>query len=431
MSITLLNTQTIEKDARVRMHFEVTGPHKVALANEAMQGLAAETEISAGANTLYEGLVEKLGKQVVDNRIASYIALRAALPEVKKQNLPILFNPEPVQASMPSALEQTPATFDVDVFVRPQFELSSYEPVYINEPPAQVTEEAINAQLMREMNRFATYEETEGPVCEGDCVQVNMSTLANGVPEVSLSGDGMAIVLSRDLMPEGFVSAVVGMNVGEHKEFEFANIERDATPVYYKVALDVVDKRRRTVPELTDEFVQARLSRTDKTVAQFKERVRKFLQEQQKGADTSRREELADAELGKRLRGAIPDALIERTSKDMMESIRSNAAAQGLTLEQFIQMQGMDEKQFQMTLMMQARESLRQGLALDALFDHLGMTLEDADYSQALHELAPGNEEAARKNFQDNDAWYIVRNMAMRLKAHNWLMKTAVFALQP
>lgn len=428
MSITLINISELQDAAKVRMRFSITGAHKKSLATEALHGLAQERGLRIGDEKLYDELVKQLGTSVVEGRMASYIALRAGLPEAQRQDLSILFNPEPAQPTMPGALNDTDSEFEVDVFVHPHFELSSYEPVYLHEPPAQVTEEAVNAQIMREMNRFATYEKTTGPVVEGDCVQVNMSTLANGVPEMSLSGDALAIVLSRDLMPEGFVSAVEGMNVGDHKEFQFTNRESNQDLVHYSVAIDILDKRRRVVPELTDEFVSSRLSQTDKTVAEFRQRVRKYLQGQATEGDAARREELADAELGRRLRGAIPDALIERTAADMLDAIRANSAAQGLTLSQFAEMQGMDEKQFQMTVMMQARESLRQGLALDALFEHLGMELADEDYDRALSELAPGAEDDARKNFQDNNAWYIVRNMAARLKAHDWLMRTAVFA---
>lgn len=428
MAITLLSTREIPESAKLRMRFSISGSHKRGLATEALQGMAKENDIKVGADKAYDELVKRFGREAVEQRMATYIVLRASLPEIRKQDIRILFNPEPVNATMPGVLDATDAEFDVDVFVHPHFELSSYEPVYLHEPPAQVTKEMINAQLMREMNRFATYEETDGPVAEGDVVQVNMSTLANGVPEVSLSGDELAIVLSSDLMPKGFVDNVVGMNKGQHKEFQFTNMEGNQNLVHYSVAIDVLDKRRRIVPELTDEFVASRLSETDKTVAEFRERVRHHLEGQVGEGDFTRREELADTELGRRLRGTIPDALIERTAADMMESIKANSAAQGLTLSQFMQLQGMDEKQFQMTVMMQARESLRQGLALDALFDHLGLTLEDGDLDRALTELAPGQEDEARRNFQVNDAWFIVRNMAVRLKAHDWLMKTAVFA---
>ena len=427
MAITLLDTKTIQDGAKVRMRFSITGAHAQSLAAEALRGLAQERGLHVSDEKLHDELVRQIGVGDVDARIAGYIALRAGLPEARRQNLPILFNPEPVKPALPEALAGQDAEFDVDVFVHPRFELSSYEPVYLHEPPAQVTEEMVSAQIMREMNRFATYEQVEGPVEEGDCVQVSMSTLANGVPEMSLSGDELAIVVSRDLMPEGFVAGVEGMGKGEHKEFQFTNKESGGEVVHYSVAIDVLDKRRRIVPELTDEFVATRLSQEDKTVDQFRARVRRYLEKQAMQGDGSRREELADAELGRRLRGAIPDALIERTAENMLDSIRANAAAQGLTLSQFMQLQGMDERQFQMTVMMQARESLRQGFALDALFDHLGLELDDADIDRALAELAPGAEDQARKNFQANDAWYIVRNMAVRLKAHERVMQTAVF----
>lgn len=430
MSIELVNSKTLIDGAKVRMTFSITGAHKVALATEALTGLAHELEqpVQPDLQAFYDSLAAKVGRQTVDARIASLAAMRAGLAEIRRQNLRVLFNPEPVKPVLADALSKTDASFEVDVFTHPGFELSSYEPVYVREQAAKVTEEMVNAQLMREMNRFATFEGTSGPVEAGDVVQVNMSTLANGVPEPQLSGDELAIVVSDELMPKGFVDAVCGMNVGEHKEFQFTNEEGDQGLVHYSVALDVLDKRRRIVPELTDEFVATHLSEQDKTVEEFRQRVRRHLEQHSEGADQSRREELADAELGRRLRGTVPDELIERTAAEMMGSIRSNAAAQGLSLTQFARLQGMDDQRFQMSIMMQARESLRQGLALDALFDHLGMELEEADYDRALAELAPGGETEARRNLQDNDAWYLVRNMAARLKAHDWLMKTAVFA---
>ena len=427
MSIKLISTDAMEKDSKVRLRFSITGAHKSALARESLQIMARGTNTEAGEADLYEALCGQFGTDTVEACMASYVCLRLALPAVREQALDIMYNPEPAGKTIPGLLDKRDAVIDAEVFVRPEAKLSSYEPVYLHVPAAEVTEEQINAQVAKEMNRFATYEEADEPAREGDCLQVNLSTIANGAPEMGLSGDGLAIVLSGDLMPAGFVNGVVGMNVGEHREFSFDNLESTGELVHYQVAVDLVDKRRRIVPELTDEFVRTRLSEDDKTVEEFRARVAAYLKSKDGEEAVRQREELADEELGSRLLAAIPDALVERAAADMTEAMRQNAAAQDMTLDQFAAANGMDTQQLGMQVMMQARESLRQGLALDALFEHLGMELDDEDIARALEELAPGHAQEAKADFQANDAWFIVQTMARRQCAHAWLMETAVF----
>ncbi len=427
MSIQLISTEVIERDSKVRLRFSITGAHKSALARESLQIMAREAGINAAEGDVHEALCERFGAETVDARMASYVCLRLALPIVREQALDIMYNPEPAGKTIPGLLDKQDATIDAEVFVRPKAELSSYEPVYLHAPAPEVTKEAIDAQIAKEMNRFATYEEAQGPACEGECLQVNLSTMANGAPAMELSGDGVAIVVDRSLVPAGFVDGVIGMNVGEHREFSFDNLESTGEVVHYQVAVDLVDKRRRNVPELTDEFVRTRLSQDDKTVEEFRARVAAWLGSKGSEAATARREEMVDEEVGSRLLAAIPDALVERAAADMTQAMRQNAEAQNMTLEQFAQANGMDSQQLGMQVMMQARESLRQGLALDALFDHLGMELDDADIARALEELAPGHAEEAKAAFQANDAWFIVQTMARRQCAHAWLVETAVF----
>ena len=313
----------------------------------------------------------------------------------------------------------------------PAFELSSYDPVRIHVPPASVTEQMIDAQLAREMERFAVVGPVEGPVAEGDNIFVDMQVTVNGKPAPELSGEKMSVMLLHGLMPGEYVENVVGMTKGESKSFDFAAVDRRDTssvPDEFHVELTLLDAQRRTVPQLTDGFVATRLSATDKTVAEFREHVRAHLESTLQAEDARRREEAADAELASRLVGSVPDELIEKTTRNIVDQLRANLAARGMSLEQYFAQQGMNERQFQMSAMMQARESLRQGLALDALFRHMGYSLTEADVDRALAEVAPGNEERAKAGLEEDDETreYVLQ-MAARLKAHDWLVKTAVF----
>ena len=59
-----------------------------------------------------------------------------------------------------------------------------------------------------------------------------------------------------------------------------------------------------------------------------------------------------------------------------------------MTYEQFIEQQG-GEQQFNMMMMMQTREMLVQGYALDALFRHEKLVLTDEDIEAACRSMSP------------------------------------------
>lgn len=308
--------------------------------------------------------------------------------------------------------------------------LSSYDPVRVRETPPQVTEEMVDAQLAREMDRFAAYEDAPDGALEGEIMRVDMETLVNGHPEPGLTGNGLTVVLDRGMLPSGFVDGMLGIRPGEERTFDFAahdSSNPSGAPDEFHIHVHLHEKRRRTVPRLTDEFVRSRLSERDKTVAQFRARVRAYLEGRQREESLQRREQLAVSELSRRLAQPLPDAMIESTRDDILESLSVEVASRGMTLAQFMQQQGMNERQFQMSIMIQARESLRQGFALDALARHLGVTVDDALRKRALEELAQDNAESARRACEEHGDWNAVDVMARRLAAVDWLMETATF----
>lgn len=308
-------------------------------------------------------------------------------------------------------------------------ELSSYAPVRIAEHPAHVTDEMIDAQINRELERFARYVDAPDAAAEGDFLYVDMTTTVNGKAEASLSGNGLTIALGKGMEPEGFVENVTGMNVGESRSFDFVAYDRTGYangPDMFHVDIRLIAKHRRTVPKLTDEFVASRLSQHDSTVEQFRNRVRAFLLDKQKSHNEMRLEQDAVSELSTRLITPIDDSSIEEMRDALLDTLTREIAMQGSTLSRFMEQQGLSERQFQMTLLVQARESIRQGFALDALARHLGVTVDEGARRQAVGELAQENADEMWRRCEAENAWEAVDTMARRNAAVAWLMKTAI-----
>ena len=352
--------------------------------------------------------------------------------------------------------------------------LSSYDPVVVRIERRQATDADVDEYINELLDRHGHWEHIQRPVQLNDYILVDMQTKINGTKDEELSGEHMSIDLSPDKMPAGFIEGVQGMLPGETKSFTFnalrANGAQNNTttpsPTYdtFDITLTLRDICIRVTPELNDRFVCEALTDSGTTVAELRENTRKIVQEHIDVENSRKQEAAADAELSRRLTTPIPDEYIKSTAGELYQTLVQSLEAQNATLEQYKESQGLSERQFQMQLLSQARDSLRQGLALDALFTHLKKTgefddannnqnaptatdgnsasansdkntpstttdpaLTDEDINRALSEMAPGREEEARKYLKENNSWDSVIQMAQRLKAHDWLVKTATF----
>ena len=78
-------------------------------------------------------------------------------------------------------------------------------------------------------------------------------------------------------------------------------------------------------------------------------------------------------------------------------------------------------------MMMQAREMLVQGFALDAVFQHEGLSLTEEDLEAACAAINPSmNPKQVRKQFEQTGRGFALRESAERLKANKWALDRAI-----
>ena len=78
-----------------------------------------------------------------------------------------------------------------------------------------------------------------------------------------------------------------------------------------------------------------------------------------------------------------------------------------------------------MSLMVQTRQTLIQGFALDALFRKKKLVVSDADIDDVCSLMNPQNPQAVRRELQDNGRNFVLREMVERYCANKWLVEHA------
>ncbi len=367
---------------------------------------------------------ERLGVKDLDSLVQQQ-AVEYLVPfAVDKRNIVPAYPPQP-QAAAPLKRGQT-FSFELRVAMKPDYELTGYEPVTITVPPFALDDAEVDAQIAQLADNYATFEADEPrPVQAGDSFLLALEASQNGEKIENLSTEGRTYVTNMNLMPPSFEAQLIGMSVGEPKTFSFEmpsggpGAEADVIDC----TATVKEMQKKVVPAIDDAWIAENMPMY-RDAAALRSSIADRMAEDRRAQYESLKLQTAAAELAKRFKGRIEDPVYEATQRNLVGSIRARLAQQGVPFEQFVQSQG-GEQQFGMIMMLQTRATLTQGYALDALFRHEKMTLDEADLDEAAKAMNPQNPAAARREMEENGRGFALRELAQRIKANRWLLDHA------
>lgn len=393
------------------------------LAFAQQMGLAPER-----GKTVAQVAEERMGVRDLDSMVASQAAETLMPFAVDKTGIVPAYPPtvEPKSSLKRGKTFQ----FEVTITPKPDYELTSYDPVTIPAMAAETSEAEIDEQIEGMANSYAQYlADDPHPVRKGDIVKIAMEAQrADGGKIDALSTTGRTYVTDEGYMPDGFDQNIVGMDVGETKTFSFEapDIDEQGNQITATLTatVTIVEIQKRVLPTIDDEWVK-------KFMPFYKdlESLRASIRENLDGAHVRERQnamrQAAAAEAASRFQGSIADEVYEATSRAMLANLRNSLAQQGTNFKEFVEQQG-GEQQFNMMMLLQTREMLVQGYALDAVFRHEGLAITDEDLDEACTEMGGGDPKTMRRQLEESGRGFALREAAERLRANKWLVEHAI-----
>ena len=153
--------------------------------------------------------------------------------------------------------------------------------------------------------------------------------------------------------------------------------------------------------------------------------VRKNLEEVHEASLPNRMRQATAKELAKHLQGSIENDAYTQMAENLRQGFMQQLKAQGLDYASVIEEEG-GEENLRMAFLMQARDILTQGYALDALFARERLTLTQADIDAACLNMNPG--QPAQETYAQAKAMgrmHVLMETAERLRANDWLVEHA------
>lgn len=269
--------------------------------------------------------------------------------------------------------------------------LPDYKKLGVKRPKVAVDKKQIDEVLENLQIRSAEKKEVDREAKETDEAWIDFEGVdKEGKAIEGASGKEYPLVLGSKTFIPGFEEEVVGMKIGDEKSFpitfpkDYGAKELQNKKVTFTVKLQKLHEVIK--PKLDDEF--AGKIGPFKTITELKENIEKQLQ-----ADSAQKAErdyeaaIIDAIVDK-TKVAIPDVLIEEQKEMVLQDVRQNAAARGMTFEDFLKQSGITEEEFiEKEVKPESIKRVKAGLALSEIADLEGIDVSDEELDQRLNQL--------------------------------------------
>lgn len=377
--------------------------------------------------TVTQVVEERLGIKDLDSIVGPNVLEYLGPFAIEKRGIIPAYPVDPVPTSPLARGKEF--SFKMVVMPKPEYELTSYEPVSFTADALTHDDSKVKAMLEEIATTYTEYlpSDEQRAVRKGDHMAIKMEAKRNGQPFPGLTFERRQYMLGEGYMPEGFELNVEGMQVGQTKSFSYTSpgIADDGqhTREIIECTVTVLELMAPHVPEITDEWVKSHLPMYGGL-----DNLIDAANKQQAEADDinyqAYLQELATAEIAKRFEGKIGDDVYEAMLQSMTNQLTAALAQQGSSLDEYKKEMGGDQA-YTMSMLMQVRTTLTQGYALDAVFRHFKLKLDEKDFDDVAMVMNPMDPQAARKEMESCGRGYILRESAQRMKAAKYLVEHA------
>ncbi|PCI46833.1 MAG: trigger factor, partial [Moraxellaceae bacterium] len=179
----------------------------------------------------------------------------------------------------------------------------------------------------------ATWSEVERAAADSDQLKIDFDGLLDGDAFEGGSGVDVELELGSGTMIEGFESGLVGAKAGDEKTLEltfpedYKADELAGKAVVFTVKVNQVNES--ALPELDEEFIKE-FGFEDKTIEEFKEKLKSNMERELENAAISQKKKSAFDQLIEKNEVEVPKALVEREVSQYGQQFSSQMGTEGM-----------------------------------------------------------------------------------------------------
>lgn len=374
-------------------------------------------------------MIEKMyGSGIFYEDAANMIIPDAYESAAKESGLVIVAQPE---ISVEQVEKGKPFIFTAVVAVKPEVTLGEYKGIEVEKQSVEVTQEDIDEAIdrVRESNsRMITVDDRETQ--DGDTVIIDFDGYCDGEPFEGGKAEDYTLVLGSHSFIDTFEEQLIGKKIGDEVEVnvtfpdQYQAEELQGKPAMFKVKIHEIKVKE--LPELDDDFAQD-VSDCD-TLEEYKEDMKKKLQESKEQAAKRAIEEDVVNKIIENAQMEIPDPMVDAQTRQMIQEFAQNLQAQGLSVEQYMQFTGMTQQAMLDEIQPQALKRIQSRVVLEAVVEAEGIETSEEDVDKEIETMAGMYQmepDKLREMMGENEMKQVRMDIAVQ-KAVNFVVEAAV-----
>lgn len=336
-----------------------------------------------------QGMVEKVyGEGAFYEEALDIVFPEAVNAAIEEAGLKVVDQPQDVDFPVLSKAEGVEMTMKVTTY--PEVKLGEYKGLKGTMVDTTVTDEELDAELVRMQDSHSRLVEVEGRKSQmGDTCNIDFEGFCDGVAFEGGKGEGYPLELGSNSFIPGFEEQVADREIGEEfdvnvtfpEEYEPSLAGKDAV---FKCKLNEI--KAKELPELDDEFAKD-VSEFD-TLDELKADTKKQMEERK--ADNAKQdfenqilEQLVDV-----MDAEIPECMYNSQADEMIQDYAYRLQMQGLSLEMYLEYLGQTPEQFREQFLEGATQRVKTRLALEAVIKAEDISATEDEIAAEVTKLA-------------------------------------------
>lgn len=372
--------------------------------------------------------VELAEKQLNPNDIAQTaldIAVRIAVPQAfmdSKQN-PLVIPEVNVTKFVPDESAEFTATADI----LPDVKIGDFKNLGVKKAELKISEKDIKDILENIAKSYAEKKTVKRAAKMGDDVIIDFTGKKDGKAFEGGSAHDFTLGLGSHQFIPGFEEGIVGHESGDKFEIpltfpkDYHAKEMAGQKVVFEVLLKQVNEV--TTPKIDDDL--AKKCGPFKKLDELKADIKKNLTAQNEHKVEDKYKDDLVAALVAKSKVSAPEILIKDQLSYIKDDISRNAAAQGLTFEDYLKQVGQTEEDWEKEARKIAEARVKSSLVLQILARDQKITVKDEDVSAKVAELRDVYKKSpeALKNLKDPRVRQDIKNRMTIEKTLEFLVK--------
>lgn len=308
--------------------------------------------------------------------------------------------------------------YTATVAVKPEVTLGKYMGVTVTKIDTSVSDEEVDEAIERERQASGRMVTVDRAIENGDTANINFEGFQDGVAFEGGKGENYNLEIGSHSFIDTFEDQLVGKKAGDEVEVnvtfpeEYQAKELAGKPAMFKVTVNSVTAKE--LPELDNEFAE---DKGFDTVEEYKESVRKNLEETKEKDAKRTKEDEAIAKIVDKSKMDIPEAMIDMQVNSMINDMANSMMQQGLSMDQYMQFTGQTMDQFKEQVRPDAVERIKSSLVLEAIAKEENIEVTDADVDAEIEKMAQMYNmkvEDIKKYMQDSEAETMKKDIAIQ-----------------